>query len=381
MEVLVKDLRLAARTLIKQPGFTIVALITLALGIGANTAIFSVVNAVLLRPLPYKNSERLVMVWNNGAEAAGGDRTPLSVADLNDWRAQNRSFDAVGAIQQGSFNYIGGEAPEQVRGVGVTSNFLSILGVGVQLGRDFQPSDEQKGAPRVILLSDGFWRSHFGADPQIIGRAINLSGISTTVIGVMPAGLDFPSRDIKLWRALQLEPPTRRGPYFLQGVARLKPGVKVEQARAETRTMKTSFENENFDFNVLPVNDFLVGDVRPALVALLVAVTLVLLIAAVNVANLTLVRAASRVKEISIRAALGASRARIVSRLLTESLLLAVAGGALGTLLALWGVSLLVRFAPENLPRANQIHVDYFNLDGNSLWSGARSAEFQVELE
>ena len=369
MNSLWQDLRYGARTLLKQPGFTLVAVITLALGIGANTAIFSVVNAVLLRPLPFKDSEHLVMVWNRGAEAAGGDRTPLAVADLLDWRTQNRSFESVGAFQNGSFNYSGGDIPEQVRGVSVTANFLSLLGVGVQLGRDFQAGDEKAGAQRVVLLSDHFWRSHFGADKQVVGRNLNLSGVSTTIIGVMPANLDFPDKEVELWRAIQLEQPTRRGPYFLTGVARLKPGVKIPQAQAEIQTMTGSFENQHFSFNLLPVNEYITGDVRPALVALLVAVTLVLLIAAVNVANLTLVRAASRAKEISIRTALGASRGRIIRRLLTESLLLAIAGGALGTLCAVWGASLLIKLAPENLPRLDQIQIDGFVLGWTALIS------------
>ena len=360
-----QDIRYGARMLLKQPGFTLVAVITLALGIGANTAIFSVVNAVLLRPLPFKDPEGLVMVWNKGAEAAGGDRTPLAVADLLDWRAQNRSFESIGAFQNAMLNYTGGEVPEQVPAVNVTANFLTLLRVGVQLGRDFLPGDEQVGSPRVVLLSDQFWRSHFGADRQVVGRTINLNGISTSIIGVMPPQLNFPYQNIQLWRAIQSGQPTRRGPYFLTGIARLKPGVLIEQARADSKIMTSSFDRGNFNFNFLPVNDFIVGDVKPALVALLIAVTLVLLIAAVNVANLTLVRAASRVKEISIRTALGASRAHIIRRLLTESLLLAIAGGALGTLCAVWGVSLLVKFAPENLPRVDQIKIDGFVL----LWT------------
>ncbi len=284
-------------------------------------------------------------------------------------RSQGRSYESVGAFQNGSFNYTSGDVPEQVRGVGVTANFLSLLGVVPQLGRDFQTSDEQVGVPRTVLISDRFWHSHFAADKQVVGRSINLSGVSTTIIGVMPANLDFPNRDVDLWRVLQLEPPTRRGSYFLTGVARLKPGVQIQQARAESLTIKSRFENYNLDFNVLPVNEFLFGDVRPALVALLVAVTLVLLIAAVNVANLTLVRAASRLKEISIRSALGASRGRIVRRLLIESLLLAIAGGVVGTLCAFWGVSALVQFAPENLPRVDQIRIDGFVL----LWTAVVS--------
>src|ERR1700716_656777 len=197
MELVINDIRFGLRSLIRHPGFTAIAVITLALGIGANTAIFSVVNGVLLRPLPFKDSERLVLVWNRGAEAAGGDRTPLAVADLLDWRAQNHSFESIGAFGTGTLSYSGGQDPEQVREVSVTANFLSLLGVGVQLGRDFQSSDEQVGAPRVVLLSDRFWRTHFGADRQVVGRTINFSGLPTSVIGVMPANLNFPNQDVE----------------------------------------------------------------------------------------------------------------------------------------------------------------------------------------
>src|SRR5712664_1870880 len=217
METLFKDIRYGFRSLIRHFGFTAIAVITLALGIGANTAIFSVVNGVLLRPLPFKDSERLVLAWNKGAEAAGGERTPLAVADMLDWRVQNRSFESIGAFQYTSFNYISSEIPEQVRGASVTANFLSVLGVGVQLGRDFQSSDEQVGAPHTVLLSDRFWRSHFGADPHVIGRTVNLSGVSTVIIGVMPAGPNFPRESIDIWRTVPLGTPTRRAPYFLTG--------------------------------------------------------------------------------------------------------------------------------------------------------------------
>jgi len=369
MDTLLNDIRFGTRMLLKQPAFTLVAVITLALGIGANTAIFSVVNGVLLRPLPFKDADRLVMVWNHGAEAAGGDRTPLAVADLLDWRTQSKSFESIGAFQYAQLNLTGVDIPEQIPAANVTANVLTVLGRGVQLGRDFQASDEQSGAPRVVLLSDQFWRSHFGADTGIIGRTLNLNDQATTIIGVLPAQLNFPRSDVQLWRALQISPPERRGPYFLSGVARVKPGVSIAQARIDTRTMKTRFEGKNFTFNVISINDFILGDVRPALVALLVAVTLVLLIAAVNVANLTLVRSASRVKEISIRSALGASRARIIRRLLVESLLLALAGGLVATICAFWGVSLLVKFAPENLPRIDQIRVDSVVL----AWTGLLS--------
>ncbi len=257
MHTLWQDIRYGARMLLKQPGFTLVAVITLALGIGANTAIFSVVNAVLLRPLPFKESEQLVMVWNKGAEAAGGDRTPLAVADLLDWRAQNRSFESIGAFQNASLNYTGGDVPEQVPGVNVTANFLNVLGVGVQLGRDFLPGDEQVGSPRVVLLSDQFWRSHFAADPKVVGRTMNLNGTSTTIVGVMPPRFNYPRQNVQLWRAIQWEQPTRRAPYFLTGVARLKPGVPIEQARSDSKTMTSSFDHGNFHFNLLPVKDFI----------------------------------------------------------------------------------------------------------------------------
>ena len=365
MNTVLQDFRYGFRTLLKQPGFTVVAVVTLALGIGANTAIFSVVNAVLLRPLPFSDSQRLVMVWNRGVAAAGGDRTPLAVADVLDWRAQNHVFEGVAAFSPANLNYSGGDNPVQVRGANVTANFLSVLGLGVQLGRDFQSADEKTSGPATVIVSDQFWRNHLNADPQAIGRTIKLNGAPANIIGVMPPQVNFPSSEVQLWRALQIDQPKRRGPYFLRGLARLKPGVTIEQAVADTKGIKSSFDGGNFTFNIISVNDYIVGDVRPALIALLVAVTLVLLIAAVNVANLTLVRSASRAKEISIRSALGASRSRIVQRLLTESVLLAVAGGVVGTLCALWGVSLLVKFAPENLPRVDQIKVDGFVL----LWT------------
>jgi len=298
------------------------------------------------------------MVWLKGAEAAGGDRTPLAVSDLNDWRSQSRSFDSISAYQYGSFNYTSGSDPEQIPGVSVTSNLLSTLGVAVQLGRDLMPADEMVGAPRVVLLSDSFWRSHFNSDRNIIGKTINLNGNSTTIVGVLPPRLNFPSKDTSLWRALQLDQPTRRGPYFLTGVARLRTGVDIQQATVETQAGRSTFDGGHFHFNILSVNDFIVGDVRPALLALLVAVTLVLLIAAVNVANLTLVRGASRINEMSIRRALGASQVDILKQLFTEGLVLALIGGLVGIVLAFWGVSLIEKFAPDNLPRLDAIKLD-----------------------
>ena len=357
MTSIIQDIRYGARLLLKQPAFTVVAVVTLALGIGVNTAIFSVVHGVLLRPLPFNNSERVALVWHHGAEAAGGDRTPLSYADLLDWRAQNKSFESISAFQWAQLN-MSADNPIQLRAVNVTANFLSTLGVGVQRGRDFQASDEQVGAPQTVIISDEFWRSNFAADTNVVGRDITLNGRTAKIIGVMPPHLDFPRAEIQLWRVMQLEQPTRRGPYFLTGVARLKPGISTSQAHTDASLIESSFDKGKFNLNVVGANDFIVGEIRPALIALFVSVTLVLLIATVNVANLSLARSASRVKEISIRSALGASRVRVMRRLLTESLLIAIAGGAVGILCAFWTVSLLVKLAPPDLPRLDQIHVD-----------------------
>lgn len=357
-EDMFQDIRYGVRMLLKNPGFTLVAVLTLGLGIGANTAIFSVVNAVLLRPLPFAQPERLMMVWNNGVQAAGGDRTPLAVADLLDLRSQNRTFESVDAFQGSFYNYNGGETPERIRGVRVTANFFKTLGAQAALGRTFQPDEERPGAERVVVISHRFWLRHLGADRNVIGRALALSGTSYTIVGVMPDAFDFPARKVELWTAFQLEPPARRGPYFFNGVARLKDGLTIEQARRESTSMSSTLSGEKLDFNFLPLNEFLFGDVRPVLLLLLVAVTIVLLIATANVANLLLARAAARDKEISIRAALGASRGRIIRQLLSESLLLAALGGGLSVLLAIWGVDLMLKLAPEGIPRLEQIRID-----------------------
>jgi putative ABC transport system permease protein len=358
MHTLLQDTRYGARMLLKRPGFTIVAVITLALGIGANTAIFSVVNAVLLRPLPFAESSQLVMVWNKGAEAAGGDRTPLSVADVLDWREQTHAFENVAAFQHRFFNYTGGDVPERIRGAAVTANFFSTLGVNAALGRTFETNEELPGASRVVVIGDAFWRRSFAADPNAIGRTIKLNDVFYTIVGVMPSGLNLPAREAEIWTAMQVEQPSRAGPWFLVGVGRMKHGITVAQAVADTQLMQPRYSRDSFNLNLVPINDYIVGDLKPALLALLTAVTIVLLIAAANVANLLLARSSGRIKEISIRTALGASRWRIVRQLLTESLLLAFVGGALGVFTAWWGVELLRKIAPENIPRLDEITVD-----------------------
>jgi putative ABC transport system permease protein len=361
---LLEDVRYGLRVLCKDPQFLAVAVLTLALGIGANTAIFSVVNAVLLRPLPFHQSDRVVLAWNRADPAAGGDRTPLAVAELFDWRTQSRVFASVSAFHDTFVNYTGGEVPERVRCAEVTTNFFGTLGVNPAQGRTFLPEEERPGTPRVAIISDAFWRKHFAANPQALGRAINLDGESFTIVGVMPVALNFPSRETEIWTAMQLAPPERWGPsWFLTGIGRLKPGVTLAQANMDVRAMKISLgDGRHFNFNLMPVNDYIVGDTRPALLALLIAVTLVLLIAASNVANLTLARGVARFKEISLRTALGANRSRIVRQLLTENLLLAAAGGAIGTIGATWGIGLLRKLAPADIPRLDQV-----TLDGSAL--------------
>ena len=378
METIIRDIRYSIRLMAKNPGFTCAAIIALALGIGANTAIFTVVNAVLIRPLPFSEPERLVMVWNRGAQAAGGDRTPLAVADLLDWRAQQTSAEDVGAFQYTFYNYIGKELPERVAGAGVTANFFTILGARASIGRTFEPDEEHPGAQSVVVISEAFRQRHFAGAHEVLGQVINLSGTNFTIVGVMSPAFDFPARDVELWTALQLQQPTRRGPYFLRGVARLRPDVNVDQARSEMNTLTSSFEGKTFTFNILPITEFIVGDVRLALLVLLAAVTLVLLIAAANVANLLLVRAAAREKEISIRVALGASRGRIVRQLLTESVLLAFVGGVLGALLAAWGVALLLKIAPDTIPRLDQIRIDARVLGWTALLSLATGVLFGI---
>jgi putative ABC transport system permease protein len=369
IETLFQDVRYGLWMMRKNPGFTFVAALTLSLGIGANTAIFGVVNAVLLRPLPFKDPERLVMVFDREAEAAGGDRTALGVSDLFDLREQSRSFTGIEAFTGSLFNYTCGDTPEQVLGFAVTARFFSTLGVQPQIGRDFSLDEERPGAQRVALISDSFWRKYFAADPQVVGRAINLSGASYNVIGVMPAKLDFPIKEAQIWVAMQLQQPTRRGPHFLSGVARLKPDVSLDQARAEVMSSLKSNFTSRLSFNIVPVNEVIVGDVRLALLILLGTVTLVTLIAVVNVANLMLAQSAARVKEISIRFALGAGRARIIRQLLTESLLLALIGGLMGLMVAWLSVDLLIKTAPEGIPRLEQVGIDASMLGWTALVS------------
>jgi len=362
MQTLWQDIRYALRILAKNPGFTAIAILTLALGIGANTAIFSVVDAVLLRPLPFKNPDRLVWGFGNCPLCSGAAVSPM---DFADYRAQNHVFDNLGAfaLQDLLFNFTGTDKPDQVKATMVTAGFFETLGIQ-PLGRTFVPADERVKDPQVVILGNRLWRERFGGDPAVIGRTLTLDGASRAVVGVLPVDLPLFS-DADLWVPAPYankEMASRRG-HFLRVVGLLKPAATLAQAQADLDTIASQLAQEYPDTNkgwsitLSPLGTVLVGDVRPALLVLLGAVALVLLIACANVASLLLARHTARRREIAIRTALGAGRFRLVRQMLTESVLLSLAGGTAGVLVANWGVGLLRRFGPESLPRLNEVAV------------------------
>jgi predicted permease len=356
VETVWQDLRYAFRMLRKSPGFTVVAISTLALGIGANTAIFSVINAVLLNPLPYRNANRLMMVWEQNSER-GWFRNVVSAANFVDWRKQNHVFTQMAAIDDPSYDVSGTGEPTELQGEQVSADFFSVLGVRAALGRTFTPDEDQPKSSRVVVLSDELWQQRYGGNPALVGETIRLNRIPYTVIGVMPRGFYFPpfGDRAQLWTAgLDLTKPARTAHEYTS-VARLKPGISLERAQAEMDTIASRLgqeypEQKGWGVQLIGVHEEAVGNTRPALLVLLGAVGLVLLIACANLANLQLVRIAGREKEIALRTALGAGRSRVIRQLLSESLLLAIAGGVGGLLLAAWGVKLLIMLAPPDTP-------------------------------
>jgi putative ABC transport system permease protein len=379
MRILLQDLRFGLRTFLKQPGFTAVALLTLAIGIGANTAIFSVVNAVLLKPLPFSDPDRLVAVGSITPKSRGNSPRPMSYPDYADMRTRSTSFSEMAAYSPLDMTLTGTGTPLHLQGFSISAQTFRLLGVKPALGRDFAYEDDgPDGGPngRLLMLSDATWKKRFGGDPAIVGRSMTVNGQTFTVVGVMPPGFQFPiqARAVEAWTTIGLlgkntgpeeqSQLAQRGFHFMNAIGRLKPGIAPEQAEAElagiARQLESNFPDTNTGFGAVakPFHDSVVGESRATLWVLFGVVSCVLLISCANIANLMLARAVARQKEIAVRLAIGASQWRVLRQMLTESVSLAFLGGFLGWQLALWGLPLFISLIPEDLPRLSEVRID-----------------------
>jgi predicted permease len=365
MEHLVRDGRFALRTMARKPAFTAMAVIIIALGVGANTAVFSLVRAVMLRPLPFASPDRLVMVWEDASFVNFPKNTPAP-ANFVDWKDRNEVFEDMAAVRIRDFNLTGDGEPEKVYGYGVTANFFSVLGVAPVIGRTIAPEDDRPEANKVAVISYPLWQSRYGGDPGIIGRDILLDDQKHSVIGVMPRGFQFLDPDVRIWVPAAFTPRqlASRGSHYLQVVARLKPAVTIERANNDIKAITAQIARDNpdqagkLDAYVVSLSEELSGETRQPLIVLLVAVAFVLLIASANLANLLLSRALGRSKEVAVRTALGASRGRLVRQLLTESVLLSLTGGVAGVLVAIWSFEFLGQLIPPGLRLFVDLRID-----------------------
>jgi putative ABC transport system permease protein len=367
MRNLLSDLYISLRSLRRNPGFSIAAILVLALGIGANTAIFSVVNAALLRPLPYEDSSRIMQVWHVPPPKSFPGLTMFSVSPANylDWQSRSSSFESIAAYGFADFTFGGKERPEAIQSAAVASDFFALLRVHPYLGRTFSPDEDRPGQGHVVLLGYKFWRDHFASDPNIVGRNVTLDGEAYSVVGVMPEKFQFPNW-AQVWVPLAWTDATRavRGNHNYLVIARLKVGVDIRQAQAELSAVSARLEQQypeddkGWGAIILPLREQLVGDVRPALLVLLGAVAFVLLIACANVANLVLAKTLARRKKIAIRTALGATRLTVLRQILSETVLLSVAGGVLGLFLARFGITLIVKVLGDRIPHFMEITLD-----------------------